>query len=437
MTRASFLLGFSSPLLLTGAATDAAMVNVHAHGAKADGTTDDTAAFQRALDEAARTPGSTVHAPAGRYRIEGTVRVPASTTLRGDFVGPGGRSGTVLLVTGGRGRTTGPGCMALTGGRSTLIGFVFEYPDQSADAKEPVPYPFAITTGHSARIEEVFLFNAYQGIELDGAHAALVRNVWGEPLRVGIRVDHCYDIVRIENVHLWPYFTLGKPLRPWVQAHGVAFEFGRSDWQSVLNSFCYGYHTGYRFFRTGEVRPSPDVIYPAGVTNGTFVGIGADCVAIGMDVEDIFAIGVSVTNGAFAPFGASPTSWGVLLRQGNTGNLTLTNCSFWAVPGTLVEVRAGSLNLNACNIHEWALHAREAPCIVQSGGRLNVNACTFNRGGLLASLSGEGSLAMFQGNMGSDPLVVASGIGRRAMCSTNNPPVRLTRPAPAPPSGRR
>jgi predicted Zn-dependent protease len=38
--------------------------------------------------------------------------VPASTTLRGDFVGPGGSSGTVLLVTGGRGRADGPACIA-------------------------------------------------------------------------------------------------------------------------------------------------------------------------------------------------------------------------------------------------------------------------------------------------------------------------------------
>jgi len=420
-------------LLLLVVAVRADTLSVRDFGAKADGATDDTAAFQRALDAAAAVPASTVHAPAGRYRIGGTIRVPASTTLRGDFTGPGGRTGTILLVTGGRGRADGPGCVALAGGKSALIGFVFEYPEQSAEAKEPVPYPFAITTGHSARIEEVFLYNAYQGIELDGAHAALVRNVWGEPLRVGIRADHCYDIVRVENVHFWPYFTTGKPMRGWVQSHGVAFEFGRSDWQSILNTFCYGYHTGYRFYKTGEVHPSPGTSYPAGVTNGTFVGIGADCVAIGIDVEDAFAIGVSVTNGSFAPFGASPNSRGVLLREGNTGNLTLTNCNFWAVPGTLIEVRGGSLNLNACNIHEWALHAKSAPCIVQSGGRLNVNACTFNRGGALAVLSGESTRALFQGNMGTEPLQVSNGIGERLTAAANNPPVAL---APAR-SGRR
>ena len=402
-------------------------------GALADGSSDDTAAFQRALDAAGKTPGSTVHAPAGRYRIGGSISVPASTTLKGDFVGPGGRSGSILLVTGGKGRADGPACVALSGGKSTLTGFVMEYPDQNPEAAEPAPYPYAVSGGHSARIEELFLFNAYQGIDLDASHAAMVRNVWGEPLRVGLHVDHCYDIVRIENVHLWPYFTLGKPMRAWVQAHGVAFEFGRSDWQYCLNTFCYGYHTGYRFYRAKEAKPNPATTYPAGATNGNFVGIGADCVAIGIDVEDSFNIGVSVTNGEFAPFGASPNSRGVLLRAGNTGNLALVNCNFWAVPGTLFEVQDGSLSLSACNIQEWALHAKEAPCFLQGGGRLSVQGCVLNQGGYLARLEGQRSRTTLASIMGSAPCTVVSKIGRRAVMTGNNPAIRVTKEEPRKP----
>ena len=48
-------------------------------------------------------------------------------------------------------------------------------------------------------------------------------------------------------------------------AHGDAFVFGRSDWQYVLNTFCFGYHAGYRFIRS-----------KTGDCNGNFLGIGAD-----------------------------------------------------------------------------------------------------------------------------------------------------------------
>lgn len=36
----------------------------------------------------------------------------------------------------------------------------------------------------------------------------------------------------------------------WQMEHGEAFLFGRSDWQYVLNTFCFGYRTGYKFVRS-------------------------------------------------------------------------------------------------------------------------------------------------------------------------------------------
>ena len=48
-------------------------------------------------------------------------------------------------------------------------------------------------------------------------------------------------------------------------ANGEAFVFGRTDWQYVFNTFCYGYRVGYRFIETKE-----------GMCNGNFLGIGAD-----------------------------------------------------------------------------------------------------------------------------------------------------------------
>ncbi len=55
-------------------------------GAKGDGTTDDTNAFQTAIDSAA-VQGSTLHIPAGNYKITQTLSVPAGVQLRGDGLG--------------------------------------------------------------------------------------------------------------------------------------------------------------------------------------------------------------------------------------------------------------------------------------------------------------------------------------------------------------
>lgn len=395
-----------------------AAINVKDFGAVADGKTDDTPAFKRAMEAASKTPGSFVYAPLGQYLIAGTISVSPNTTLTGDFFGPGGQVGTTLLATGGKGKINGPGCIVLTAA-SSLKGMVIKYPDQNADADEPIQYPYAITGGPSSRIEDVFMLNPYLGINLDECHLNLVRNVWGEPLRVGINADHCYDISRIENVHFWPYFTLGKKLRAWVQSNAVAFQFGRSDWQYVSNTFCYGYKTGYRFYKSVDVKEKG---YPGGTTNGNFNGIGADCVKYGVDIEDSFVIGVSITNGEFGPFAAAD-SRGIIMRKGNTGNITMVNCNFWAVIDTLAEVQDGSLNMTACNIHEWAVTKKEVPCFVLEKGRLNVNGCTFNKGGYLAILEGTESRATFAGNMGTDPLTVVNRIGDKAVFSANNPKI--------------
>jgi hypothetical protein len=392
-------------------------------GAAADGVTDDTAAFQKALQRAAEQNGSTVFAPAGRYLIAGSLQIPAATTLQGEYRGPGRQRGTVLLSTYGKGRTDGPGCIMATAGGSAVKGICIEYPDQKADAAEPVPFPYAIHAGPDGRVEDIFLYNAYQGINLDGAHASLVRNIWGEPLRVGIHADHIYDVCRIENVHFWPYFTLDKPLRGWVLSHGVAFEFGRSDWQYCLNTFCYGYRVGYRFFTSQEVK---EKAYPGGVTNGNFVGIGADCVGVALDIQDSFNIGISITNGEFAPFGGTHCV-GVLLHETNTGNVTLTNCNFWAVAEALAIVNGGSLNLTGCNINDWNVAKKgDLPAFTVTKGRLNVTGCTFNSGGLAALLQGDQSRVSFTNNMGSEPLKVINRIGARALFSGNNPPIEVT-----------
>ena len=79
-TRALFLI-FCSLLPAVGAAPD--IVSVLDFGAKGDGRTDDTAAFQRALDAATKTGGGTVHAPRGNYFFAGHLNVANGVTLEG------------------------------------------------------------------------------------------------------------------------------------------------------------------------------------------------------------------------------------------------------------------------------------------------------------------------------------------------------------------
>ncbi len=90
-----------------------------------------------------------------------------------------------------------------------------------------------------------------------------------------------------------------KPkLFQWQMENGEAFIFGRTDWQYVLNTFCFGYNVGYRFIQT-----------KAGVCNGNFLGIGADDCYTAVVVEQSRAVSaLLITNGEFVSFhGPDPT----------------------------------------------------------------------------------------------------------------------------------
>ncbi|AUG75220.1 hypothetical protein CFP65_0241 [Kitasatospora sp. MMS16-BH015] len=86
-----------------GSATGPDWFNVKDYGAIGDGTTDDTAAVQRALDAAAAGGGGTVYFPVGQYRVVPGTGTPA-LALKGNgikLLGAGAKAAT--LVKGGNG----------------------------------------------------------------------------------------------------------------------------------------------------------------------------------------------------------------------------------------------------------------------------------------------------------------------------------------------
>ena len=128
------------------------------------------------------------------------------------------------------------------------------YPKQKPD-DVPSPYPYAIAMrGKNPAVLDVELLNPYSGIDASHNEHHLIRNVQGQPLRRGLFVNAIYDIGRIKNVHFNPWWSNYCKLRTWQMANGKAFILARSDWQYMLNTFCFGYNVGYKFIksRTGS-----------------------------------------------------------------------------------------------------------------------------------------------------------------------------------------
>lgn len=220
----------TASLLLDPAAPDpsSSVVSVADYGAVPDGVTDNTAAFQRAIDalrgNASTAPGGVVWVPAGRWSFAGSLSLPRAVSLVGTYVtvpahpvGEGGdppTDGSIMMPRGGRGNADGPPFLVL-GDSTTVRGLVFYYPDQLPTAAV-APYPWTIAMrGQNAAVLDVELLNSYRGINATGAPRHVINRVQGQPLDIGVFVDETYDIGRITDVHWNPWYSQNK-VRGWI-----------------------------------------------------------------------------------------------------------------------------------------------------------------------------------------------------------------------------
>jgi hypothetical protein len=366
-------------------------IDVRAYGAKGDGETDDTSAFQAALDAAVAAGGGAVECGIGNYLIKTHLSIPDNVTLSGVWQIPTAWSqykGTTLLAVEGEGSEEGAPFISL-GTNSTIKGITVYYPNQKPDAIKPYPWCVAGRGGDNSSIVDCLLVNPYLGVDFgtrpSGRH--YIRNLYGQPLRKGIYVDQCYDIGRIENVHFWPFWGAGPAHAgavKFMQENGEMCIFGRTDWEYVFNTFNWGYKIGYRFIQTA-----------AGGTNGNFLGIGSDANETSVLVEASQPYGILITNGEFVAFqGKEPVE--VRVESSNTGSVQFQNCAFWGPAHHIASVAGkGVVTFNNCHFQEWK---EGVPAIQVLDAPVSIIGCTFSREAPQVELAESVPSAVIMGN---------------------------------------
>jgi len=294
--------------------------------AKGNGSSDDTAAIQSALNNAGANGGGVVFLPRGNYFIASHLSVPAHTTLAGVWRTPTAYSqyrGTTLLAVENAGSTSGIPFLTLVGPNSTLEGVTIYYPNQVI-SQSPTAYPWTIRAGggDNVTIQNVLLVNPYLGVDFatrtSGRH--LIRGLYGQPLLVGIAVDQCYDIGRIMDVHFWPFWTQDTNVWAFQLNHGVSFDFMRTDWEVVQDIFSWGYHIGARFRASAS-----------GAMNGQMSNVNFDNVDIGLDVSATQPYAVHISNLNLANAGGGSNHIGIRALPGGSSYLNVNGASFWGL----------------------------------------------------------------------------------------------------------
>jgi hypothetical protein len=164
--------------------------------------------------------------------------------------------------------------------------------------------------------------------------------------------------------------------------------FGRTDWQYVLNTFCFGYNVGYKFLKTR-----------AGVCNGNFLGIGADDCYTALLVENSAPMGLLISNGEFVSFhGPDPTM--VRVEKSNSGSVRFVNCAFWGPCNQIAKIAGqGTIGFGDCTFVQWDRSKEGRAAIQAESGTLLVRGCEF-REDKLQIQAAEGVRKVISDNVG-------------------------------------
>ena len=360
-------------------------------GAVGDSITDNTKAFQEALNKAGET-GGIVHVPAGKFRFDGVIKIPRTVTLQGTAVGPSNLyydKGTVLMPFAGRDQEDSAPFIQLEES-STLKGLGIVYPEQTPRDIHPYPYCIQIL-GYRSNVIDITIANAYNGIDCgsvyQGAHNLRDINICA--LRRGIYVDRTTDIGRIENVHIhsvnWWGIHYPKQMREEIEIINKytvenleGFIIGRCDWEYMVNCFVIWAKVGFRFIET-----QGDPVGNDPQANILITQSGSDVGPLAVLVEKTqYHAGVAFSNCQFMD--------GILIEEENQGPIKLTNCGFWGWAETLggthlVNKGKGTVYLTACNFNakNWIeCHWKpEIPFIEMKNGTLQMMNCRFQDNG--------------------------------------------------------
>jgi hypothetical protein len=362
--------------------------NVLDFGAMGDGKTDNTSAFQRAL-AAAEGMGGAVRIPPGQFRFEGTIAIPAGTTLEGSWRGPhypDPHKGSMLLVYAGSEQEDADPFVTLAS-NSTIKGVSFYYPEQKASNIRPYPWTISVR-GDRASVIDIAMANSYNALDC-GTHnnaAHYLRNLNITALRRGVFVDRVYDIGRMENIHIHPseWDSLGmfspsdeEAFKKFVLGNLEGFIIGKCDWSYMFDCFVIWAKVGFHFIPLQQETGRDQVQAPQGNILITQSGSDLSPLAVEVDAVQDHA-GIAFENCQFMN--------SIEINETNTGPVKLTNCGFWG------QCRSGSVILNKgkgevfltnCHFSAWEDRNNpyrwdpKHPFIDCENGSLLMTACVF------------------------------------------------------------
>jgi hypothetical protein len=348
----------------TPAKDDMFIVTAPPYNAAKDGTTDVTAQFQDALDDAGANGGGIVFVPGGDYRLEGTLTVPTGVELRGIYDLPHSPSsrGSVLNTYHGKNQPDGTPFIQIHSGAG-IRGLTIHNAGQIYDPSDTVnygmtPYPFMIR-GLGADVYVIHIASTLPWQLLDLAtyrcDRHYVDSVLGTAMKTGIHVGGGSVDGRVYNCQLNPssyvfqrhvYDSIptsgdldGVYQLAWHQA--VPYKIGDVTGQILHQNFVFGGYIGAHLLSENGRGPSGQCL-GLGIDQCT-TAIGVDSIGThGLDMINSQIVTVDYRSGRYLETGSSLTS---------PFRMFSTCC--WGGSERGIRINGGNVELQLCQVENW------------------------------------------------------------------------------------
>lgn len=237
-------------------------MNLYQWGVIGDAVADDTARVQAAINWASPSAFELVVPACQGVRLTAPITVAGSPRLRGEHiqisktvlslgVNQTGKGAWFFIDHLGLGFSFNEGGTVVTRPRLDMIG---TYRNQPVPITGTPYVPLAADFDFrfyntDSVIRDLVLWNASQGVQItctpsDSQSRGDISGVYGYPMKVGIQVDFIADVLRIDNIHFWPYFSSNPEVIEYAATTAIGIVLKRCDNPFITRFFTYGYRFG-------------------------------------------------------------------------------------------------------------------------------------------------------------------------------------------------
>lgn len=342
-------------------------VSVSDFGAVGDGTTNDTPAFQAALNSLGGK-GGIVTVPKGKkYLIDTGLTVPVNAVLRGPYVfvgspgnnnsAPYGNMGCLILNS-----SVSITCQSGSGLEGLFIqrkGMTFPTVNASAFAGTAV-----IGVGDDVFMRSSLIMGFAKAFYTTGCQRTLLEDVLFD-CNNGLHIDNSLDVPKLRNCHGWPFATIQASAAGTSGASlnrsGNAFWLSTAaDWATIHGCFAYGYTTGFLL---------------DGVNIVSLVQCGADNTKT-LDGSFGFRIINGCTDTTMSACQVAAHTTGIYLNHTTVANLhtKITGCDVFGNVSNGILVDGGDVTITNTNIRD----SSNGVSVNNANSKVTIDDCRFN-----------------------------------------------------------